>query len=327
MPKQWAGLLSVLMLSVLMQTDAAPDPTSSAITPTKCRVVKKCHPACEEQTVCIPQNQSWLDTTMNDITGTQDSALNKRISRENAIANNRFGISFDQPTYILPFYYTGNPLQDIGPTPKNQSIMHEELTPQLSLKFPIWPHIANSTCSIGASYTQLSYWQVYNKSQFFRETDYEPALFVSDHYLPNWLASSGVVHQSNGRGGTYERSWNRAYADLTFSGVHWMVSVKPWVLIFKSDSSDLHNQDIAKYLGYERVVVAYKYDRQEWSVMLRNSVESGFQRIALELDYSFPIHGILHGYIQYFHGYGQSLIEYNQKTNSAGIGIALSNWI
>lgn len=257
----------------------------------------------------------------------ESSALDKRIYEENVIDHNRFGISFDEPTYILPFYYTGNPDQDIGPTPQNQKIMNEEFKAQLSLKFPIWPHIYGSTWSIGASYTQLSYWQVYTKSQYFRETNYEPALFISDHFRPSWLASAGIVHQSNGRGGTYERSWNRIYGDLTFSGQHWMIMVNPWFLIFQKDTSDVHNPDIAKYLGYERVVVAYRYHHQEWAMMLRNSVESKFQRSALELSYSFPIHGLLHGYVQYFHGYGQSLIEYKTKTNSFGLGITLSNWI
>ncbi|PHQ79289.1 MAG: phospholipase [Coxiella sp. (in: Bacteria)] len=236
-------------------------------------------------------------------------------------------MSFDEPTYILPFYYTASPYQNVGPTPNNQQIMKEEFKAQLSFKFPLWPHIYGTHWGIGASYTQLNYWQVYNKSQFFRETDYEPALYASYHFRPNWLMTMGGVHQSNGRGGAFERSWNRAFFDLTFSGQRWMVSIKPWILIFKSQSSNLHNPDIGKYLGYERIVVAYKYHSQEWSAMLRNSFESGFQRVALELNYSFPIHGILKGYVQYFHGYGQSLIEYDHRTNSVGIGIALSNWI
>lgn len=293
-----------------------------------------CTPALAHQATHCHQKQSpnttsthWKGVAESDLKVEENSALAKRIRAENAISHNHFGIGFDEPTYMLPFYYTGSPKQDIGPTPRNQSIKNEEFKGQLSFKFPIWPHIYGSTWSIGASYTQLMYWQVYDKSQFFRETNYEPAVFVSDHFRPNWLGSMGVVHQSNGRGGTYERSWNRAYANLTFSGTHWLVSVKPWVLIFKADSSDLHNKNIAKYLGYERIVVAYKYHSQEWSAMMRNSFESGFQRLALELNYSFPIYGVLHGFVQYFHGYGQSLIEYDHKTNSFGVGIALSNWI
>lgn len=293
----------------------------------RCKTVVHCRKICAQKHICTPGDHSWLDTALNDITGKDESALDKRIRSERKLEHNHWGISFDEPNYILPFYYTGIPKQDIGDTPQNQSIKNEEFKAQLSFKFPIWPEIYGSTWSLGASYTQLSYWQVYDTSQFFRETNYEPAIYISDHYLPNWLATTGIVHESNGRGGTYERSWNRIYGELTFSGKSWMVSVKPWVLIFQKDSSDLHNRNIAKYLGYERIVIAYKYHRQVWSMMLRNSIESGFQRVGLECNYSFPIYGALNGYVQFFHGYGQSLIEYDHNTNSGGIGVALSNWI
>ena len=308
---------------------AATPATSSAPKISKpqqqCRIVRHCEHTCTNKRVCIPQKSAWKQTGFDDINNAEESALAIKLRGEGEIS--KYGISFDEPTYILPFYYTASPYQDVGPTPNNQGIMNEELKAQLSFKFDIWPKMFGSTWGIGASYTQLSYWQVYAKSQFFRETDYEPALFVQDQFLPHWLASLGAVHQSNGRGGQFERSWNRAYFNLAFSGRHWLVRVEPWILIFKKESSDLHNKDIAKYLGYERIVVAYKYHSQEFSAVVRNSFESGFQRMALELGYEFPIYLRLHGYVQYFYGYGQSLIEYNHKTNAAGIGIALSNWI
>ena len=68
----------------------------------------------------------------------------------------------------------------------------------------------HSPVSLNVAYTQLSYWQVYAKSQFFRETNYEPAIFLSDNFSKiGWVMS--VLHQSNGRGGKLERSWNRYF--------------------------------------------------------------------------------------------------------------------
>jgi len=205
--------------------------------------------------------------------------------------------------------------------------MSEELKAQLSFEIPIWLNMFHSHYSLYATYTQLSYWQLYAKSQYFRETNYKPSLFISDNFLPNWLASLGVVHQSNGRGVPLERSWNRLFLDVSFSGTHWLVSIKPWVLIFRAESADLHNPDIARFLGYGRVVVAYKFHHQEVSLMIRNALESGFSRGAIEVDYEFPLYGKVNGYVQFFSGYGQSLIEYNHYTNSGGLGIVLNNWI
>ncbi|MCP3678785.1 MAG: phospholipase A [Gammaproteobacteria bacterium] len=106
--------------------------------------------------------------------------------------------------------------------------------------------------------------------------------------------------------------------------------LKPWVLIFKSDSSDLHNPDIADYLGYGRALVAYHFYHQTLSFMMRNVAESGFKRGAIEASWSFPLPFMpksIRGFAQFFSGYGQSLIEYDHYTNSGGIGIILSDWI
>jgi phospholipase A1/A2 len=271
-----------------------------------------------------------IDKLLGSLTSQQHSALQEKLERQKASQAGGYTISYYAPTYMLPFYYTGSPANSVyagRALTNNQAIMKEEFKAQFSFQFPIWPHINGSTFSLGMYYTQLMYWQVYAKSQYFRETNYEPALFISDHFLPNWLLSAGVVHQSNGRGGVMERSWNRAYGEIEFSGRHWTVSIKPWLLIFAKESSDLHNPKIARYLGYGRVVMAYKINKQEISLMVRNALTSGFKRGGYELGYSFPITAHLNGFIQLFTGYGQSMLEYRHRTTSGGIGFSLSNWM
>ncbi|WP_425278264.1 phospholipase A [Coxiella endosymbiont of Ornithodoros amblus] len=73
-----------------------------------------------------------------------------------------------------------------------------------------------SSVSLDISYTQLSYWQFYAKSQFFRETNYEPQLFLSDHFSPNGLAAIGINHQSNGRGGNLGKKLESTFARFYF---------------------------------------------------------------------------------------------------------------
>lgn len=270
-----------------------------------------------------------VDTLLTTLTPDEHSALQHKLEQQKKVGKSKYGILFYEPTYILPFYYTGMPYGEIykGHTPDDQMVTHEEFKGQVSLLVPLWIDMFHSKYSLKATYTQLSYWQVYAKSQYFRETNYEPSIYVSNNFHRNWLASLGVVHQSNGRGIPLERSWNRLFFTLSFSGKHWLVNIKPWVLIFKSESVDLHNPDIANFLGYERVVLAYKFGSQELSVMFRNTIESGFHRGAIQVGYEFPIHGKVNGYVQFFSGYGQSLIEYNHYTNSVGVGLIFSNWI
>jgi len=266
----------------------------------------------------------------------QDHGLvEERAKKENEIPPNFFAVTFYKPTYVLPYYYTRSPYDSIykNNTPNNEEIMRADIKFQLSFKVPVWKNMFNHPTSLYLAYSQLSYWQAYNQTAFFRETDYEPEIFVANeinwrvlnHWNINFL-NFGAVHQSNGKGGIQERSWNRFYLEAVSSSDHWMFSIKPWY-VFHDKSTTKYNPNIASYLGYGEIIVAYKYGRQVVAIQAHNLIESGGRRATADLTWSFPITSYLNGYVDIFSGYGQSLIEYNHRTNSAGVGIALSNWV
>ncbi len=271
-----------------------------------------------------------VDNTLSAITTNQPSVYEKKVSEEKEAAKNLLGIMLYKPTYILPYYYTQSPNFSAyeNNTPDDQAVQRSEFKGQFSFMLPVVTDVFNRPdTDLNVAYTQLSYWQVYAASQYFRETDYEPEAFFSWHPRVNWMAQLGVVHQSNGMGGDDERSWNRAYMDIIFSRENWYFSVEPWLMIFKSESSTLHNPDIQNYLGDGQLQVAYKIGEGEISVMSRNDLESGFSRGAEEIDYSHHLYQHFSLYLQLFSGYGQSLIEYNHYTNAVGVGISLNDWL
>ena len=47
---------------------------------------------------------------------------------------------------------------------------------------------------------------------------------------------------------------------------------------------------------------------------------------ALQFDWAFPITSKLHGYVQIFDGYGESLIDYNHRATYVGAGVSLLEW-
>lgn len=63
--------------------------------------------------------------------------------------------------------------------------------------------------------------------------------------------------------------------------------------------------------------------------MSHNNLESEFEKGAVELVWGFPLwdYPYLQGYVQYFSGYGESLIGYNQYVNRIGIGLAWTDWL
>jgi phospholipase A1 len=82
-------------------------------------------------------------------------------------------------------------------------------------------------------------------------------------------------------------------------------------------------------MGTGKLRLVYGRKGHVFSAMLRNQLESGFDRGATELSWSFPVfdYPYLRGYVQYFPGYGESLIDYNQKVNRIGVGISVTDWL
>jgi phospholipase A1 len=258
--------------------------------------------------------------------------VEERVRGEESIPANYYGIAFYKPTYILPYYYTGSPDNRAyhGFTPNNERLKHAEIKYQVSFKAPVWKNIYNCSSSLYVAYTQMSYWQLYNRRTFFRESDYEPEVFLANEInyqlYRNWnlnFVNPGLVHQSNGEGNMLERSWNRFYVDFVTSTDNWLIDIKPWYVISQNGRMD----DIANYLGYGKVLVAYKFRENVVAISAHNFIEGGGRHASAELTWSFPITPYVKGYVDIFSGYGQSLIEYNHRTNSAGVGFTFSDWI
>ncbi|MEJ2384161.1 MAG: phospholipase A [Xanthomonadales bacterium] len=207
---------------------------------------------------------------------------------------------------------------------------------QISLKVPLAIGLFNERMDLYGAYTNRSFWQVYNAdySRPFRETNHEPEIWAQfrNHWtiwgFTNTVNSIGLVHQSNGRGGVLSRSWNRVYANFIFEKGRWALSFKPWIRLGEYDDED-DNPDISDYMGHGEFRAAYRRGAHVFSLMSRNQVESGFDEGALEVGWSFPVfdYPYLKGYIQYFNGYGESLIDYDQRIHRIGVGIAVTDWL
>ena len=250
-----------------------------------------------------------------------------------------FTLMAHKPNYILPGAYNskGYDVQLFQEQYRDPSIEFDDTEAQfqISIKTPLWVGLFDKIDIYGA-YTNRSFWQVYNSelSSPFRETDHEPEIWAQ--FTPTWdvfgfknLANSiGFVHQSNGQGGVLSRSWNRVYANFVFARGNFAIGFKPWIRLSEGVSND-DNPDITDYLGHYEVRAGYKWNEQVFSVMSRNNLESGFDRGAFEFGWSFPLwkYPYLKGYIQYFRGYGESLIDYNNRVNRIGIGFSLTDWL
>jgi phospholipase A1 len=235
-----------------------------------------------------------------------------------SFSNTDCGLSVHKPMYLFPASWSP---EYEGPD--------TEMIFQISLK----QRVFNLPLYFG--YTQKSFWAVYDgeNSRPFRETDYNPEAFW--RWLPEnpawngWGFDLGIEHESNGREVPESRSWNRIYFTPFRASGRNGLALKTWFRIPEDDKKNPEdaegddNPDIDDFYGWAEL---HGYRRighdQALHLMLRGNPGTG--RGAVQLDYTLPVGGYLFGQLYVWHGYGESLLDYNDSVTRIGIGVALA---
>jgi len=271
-----------------------------------------------------------------ETTGKAAPVLTQRLAAERDTFNNRYAITPHRANYfLLGSYAQRRPSNAAFSTNGDASDRAQKIESkfQLSVKVPLQLDAFDGVGDFFAGYTQRSFWQIYNRgaSSPFRETNYEPELWFSrvvNQPMLGWNLSSfalGLNHQSNGRGGTISRSWNRVFGSASFEHGGIAVVVRPWWRIPERRDSD-NNPDITHYLGYFDLSVLGHYGENVFDLMLRNNLKLQRNRGAMQLGWSFPLTPKLKGYVQWFYGFGESLVDYKVRQNTLGVGVQLLDW-
>jgi phospholipase A1 len=247
-----------------------------------------------------------------------------------------------RPLYVLAGDWTNN----INRQPGSPSPDHSVGTPLVLRPIEVKYQISFKSklmelpwdVSAWAAYTQSSRWQLYNPadSRPFRETNYEPEFMLVkplDVRLPLVggtvrMVSLAYNHQSNGRALPLSRSWNRIIGSLVYEKGPWTAEVRPWVRL-QEDAADDDNPDISDYAGRGELRLTRRFGSHFVSLLLRHSLRSGSRSHgAAQLDYVFPVprYPALHGMVQVFTGYAESMIDYNVRQTRVGIGLTIGDW-
>lgn len=196
---------------------------------------------------------------------------------------------------------------------------------QISIK----ERITNATLPFNSflyfTYTQKSFWDIYKNSSPFSEANYNPALGIGKFYLNKHrllnLVGIGLEHESNGKDSIYSRSWNKV-------SFHYMIafpasitlSMTTWIpFAYKSD-----NPDLMKYMGYFEANFTKKSKNSRFVVEITAKKGATWDsKGSLQTQLYFRIGKKNNQYlsIQYFTGYAESLLHYDEKTNKIRFGI------
>lgn len=300
---------------------------------------------------CQPSNEakgaSALASAVEPVAGTDGGLKGKgeaevavastssRLAGEWAAYDNPYALTLNRPSYLVlgrQFSQPNSaPLQSAFPEVA-PALDSNEAKFQISLKVPLALNLFDGQADLIAGYTNRSFWQVFNKeiSSPFRETNHEPEVWMrwrSDLSLLGGrfrVISLGFNHQSNGQAGPLSRSWNRVFLESLYERGPFAVNARVWQRISEDAAKD-DNPDIVDFMGRFELTGIYRWGESEFSAMLRRNLST--RKGAYQLDWSYPLYKNLRGYVQWFDGYGESLIDYNYRTRSLGIGVQLGGWL
>ena len=264
------------------------------------------------------------------------SIFDQRAESVSLAMSNPFAFSQHRLNYILPFTYVSDPNTLSASGLNTENVDHLEAKYQISVKLPIYQE-DNSTSGLYFGFTAVSYWQVYNSeaSKPFRETNYEPELFYSWRNELTFAGFKfnqirfGMSHQSNGQSDLRSRSWNRLFASAMFSDNDSFYHIKAWYRIKEDEKTDPFdstgddNPDITTFMGHTEFGYGTKLGEFNVMALVRNNLKTSDNKGSVELNLSYPISSRYDILLQYFNGYGDSLVDYNRHQQRIGLGIQL----
>lgn len=191
------------------------------------------------------------------------------------------------------------------------------------------------------AYTELAFWDIFDYSAPFREYNHNPEIFWmadesgnifnSDLSIIDYIKISPYEHKSNGRDGDNSRGIDRCYVEARASAgtlYNAGITAKGWYYYHKASE----NRDIDNYTGHWEAELFLKVtdggtlgkDLPLYKFYVKGGVGDSFEHGWVEAGGMFSI-GTAHIQprlmVSVFHGYCESLIDYNKKTTGIRAGL------
>lgn len=177
------------------------------------------------------------------------------------------------------------------------------------------------------TYSQKCMWNVFEESLPMRDFNFNPGiglaklLIVKDKLIGKAMLM--IEHESNGKDGEDSRSWNKiSLAANIFIDPQFMVHGKFWIPIIDGEN----NKDILDYSGiYQTGIQVTSRDRR-FGMAVTLVKRKGWNlncNLIVELNYRLFKKDNQFLFLQYYNGYGENLLDYNQFHSRLRAGIVI----
>lgn len=207
---------------------------------------------------------------------------------------------------------------------------------QISFKYKL-----TSLTNLYIGYTQLMFWELGEQSSPFRDVNFNPDFFYridfAEHTFVKAIDLILFEHKSNGKGGLDSRAWSgsgiKLYTIVKF--YNWSFNWDTKVYWYYNFAMDDTNWDLREYSGFwdTRISFVNYYDPEKF--IDRVSMYFAFfpggtysqrwgkggQELGLKFRFGW---GMFYPslFFQFYHGYNESMLDYNKDHYSYRLGIA-----
>lgn len=229
----------------------------------------------------------------------------------------------DGPYFTLfkDSYFIGGTSLGTKPTAKNTDVKF-----QISISQRITKSKLPFDTYLFLQYTQKAFWNILEKSLPIRDLNFNPGIGLGHLivYKNKYIGKGYLMleHESNGKDSIFSRSWNRVSLGVSVVLTkNWDAQIKAWVPIIDSRN----NKDILKYNGlFQLGTTVYSNNRMFSGAILLTKRKSSFSfNTQVELSYKFNRNENQYIFLQYYNGYGENLLEYNQYKSMIRMGFVI----
>lgn len=234
-------------------------------------------------------------------------------------------LSSYKQNYFLPISYGSGYNEKY--TDKNYDNIESKF--QISVKYPLALDVTPIGGDLYFTYTNRSNWQMYSSDNAFREISHEPEILLD--FNQNWEFGDiqntnilvGFNHQTNGQSDDEARQWDRIFADFIFAHKDYSLSARIWYPINDDNGASDNNHDITDYIGYHELNGRYYWNDQTFSAKTTWAFHEG--HFGVTLGWEKPITPAFSLYVEGFTGYGDSMIDFDERVHRIGVGFIFTN--
>lgn len=195
---------------------------------------------------------------------------------------------------------------------------------QISFRHRVTKTVLPLNTALFLTYTQRSFWNVYEESLPFKDSNFNPGLAFSRHLITKgklWgIANIGLEHESNGRDSIYSRSWNYLMGNVTYY-LNGSISLtgKVWMGFLAEE-----NQDLFGYKGIGQLTFNY-HSKDDFLYVSATINPRKRGRVNTIVEVSIRPFESMNQYVflQWYQGYAENLLNYNELTSKVRLGFCI----